>query len=117
MQYNAVKGSTLAGYLYIFATALLVPAVSDAHNGAVAIAVPVEGIAVDGDLSDWPEDMSRYSIALSEHGDRPQDEEDFQGAFRIGYNAQENALYLAVEVEDESTVIDTTDMWDTQDGC
>ena len=24
-----------------------------AHNGAVAIAVPVEGIVVDGDLSDW----------------------------------------------------------------
>jgi hypothetical protein len=28
-----------------------------AHNGAVAIAVPVEGIVVDGDLSDWPEDQ------------------------------------------------------------
>lgn len=25
-----------------------------AHNGAVAVAVPVEGITVDGDLSDWP---------------------------------------------------------------
>ena len=25
---------------------------SGAHNGAVAIAVPVEGIVVDGDLSD-----------------------------------------------------------------
>jgi len=30
-----------------------------AHNGAVAIAVPVEGIVVDGDLSDWPEGMAR----------------------------------------------------------
>ena len=32
-------------------TALLRPL--SAHNGAVAIAVPVEGIVVDGDLSDW----------------------------------------------------------------
>ena len=29
-----------------------------AHNGAVAIAVPVEGIVVDGDLSDWRADMT-----------------------------------------------------------
>ena len=29
-----------------------------AHNGAVVIAVPVEGITLDGDLSDWPEDMT-----------------------------------------------------------
>ena len=35
---------------------LCVPPVQ-AHNGAVAIAVPVEGITVDGDLSDWPEEM------------------------------------------------------------
>ena len=34
-----------------------------AHNGAVAIAVPVSGIAIDGDLSDWPEDLRRYPIA------------------------------------------------------
>jgi len=38
----------------------------EAHNGKVAIAVPVEGIVVDGDLSDWPEDMRRYPILLLE---------------------------------------------------
>jgi hypothetical protein len=30
---------------------------AQAHNGAVAIAVPVEGITIDGDFSDWPEGM------------------------------------------------------------
>ena len=37
---------------------------AEAHNGAVALAVPIEGIVVDGDLSDWPEDMRRYAVAL-----------------------------------------------------
>ena len=91
----------------------------EAHNGAVAIAVPVEGIVIDGDLSDWPEGMRRYAIELPEpaYGVRPKDEEDFRGSFRIGFNEQEKALYIAVEVQDESVVIDSTGTWNTQDGC
>ena len=50
---------------------LLAPAPVLAHNGAVAIAVPVEGISVDGDISDWPEELRRYPIALVESGGRP----------------------------------------------
>ena len=30
----------------------------------MAIAVPVEGITIDGDLSDWPQDMVRYPISI-----------------------------------------------------
>ena len=33
-----------------------------AHNGAVAIAVPVEGITVDGDLSGWAIDGPAHPI-------------------------------------------------------
>ena len=33
---------------------------------------------------------------------------DFQASFRVGYSTQENALYVGVEIRDESTVIDTT---------
>ncbi len=90
-----------------------------AHNGAVAIAFPVKGIVVDGDLKDWPPDAQKYPIALREYGVNPRDAQDFQGIFRLGYDARENALYIAVEVQDESTVIDTTAgaRWDTQDGC
>ncbi|MDP6496169.1 MAG: penicillin-binding protein, partial [Dehalococcoidia bacterium] len=84
-----------------------------AHNGAVAIAVPVEGIVVDGDLSDWPAAMRRYSIELVEEGDVPTDGADYQGDFRIGFNEQENALYIAVEVQDESVVKEGT----ARDGC
>ena len=80
-----------------------------AHNEALAFAVPLEGITLDGDLSDWPEAMRRYPIARPEYGSAPEDSVDFQGSFRIGFNAEEQILYLAVEVQDESTVIDTTD--------
>jgi ligand-binding sensor domain-containing protein len=89
-----------------------------AHNGAVAIAVPLEGIAIDGELDDWPEGMKRYPIRLTRAGPGPVDAADYQAAFRVGYHALENVLYLAVEVEDESTVIDTTTgaQWEPQDG-
>ena len=91
--------------LGLFLLSLSLPAA--AHNRAVAIAVPVEGITIDGDFSDWPETMVRYPIALPVYGDSPEDEEDFQSSFRIGYSESENALYLAVEMADESAVIDT----------
>jgi len=41
------------------------PHSAPAHNGAVTIAVPVEEITVDGDLSDWPDYMHRYPISGS----------------------------------------------------
>ena len=90
-----------------------------AHNGAVAIAVPVEGITVDGDLSDWPEDMARHPMRQLTAGPRLAGEDDFTGRFRVGYNERENALYIAVEVQDESVVKEPqgTLRWDTQDGC
>ena len=50
----------------LFALVAAVP--TQAHNGAVAIAVPVVGITIDGDLSDWPEDMTRYPIQRFEYG-------------------------------------------------
>ena len=103
--------------------AALVPATVSAHNGAVALAVPVNGIAIDGDLSDWPAGMRRYSISLAEVGNRIASTADFQGEFRIGYSQAENALYLALEVGDDSTVIDSLvrpagwEDWDIEDGC
>ena len=107
----------LATYLLVL-TLVLWPTVVEAHNGAVAIAVPVAGITIDGDFSDWPTEMRRYPILHRKDGVRLKNAEDFQGSFRVGYNATENTLYVAVEVQDESTVIDTTagSPW-TQDGC
>ena len=107
-----------ASMLMLWLSLLYVPPLH-AHNGALAIAVPVEGITIDGDLSDWPAEMVRHPIPYQEDGDPLKGAEDFKGVFRIGYNVQENALYVAVEVEDESVVREAKGeaRWDTQETC
>lgn len=58
-----------------------------AHNGAVAIAAPVNGIAADGDLSDWPvSGLTRYQVARHEGGSRVRDGGDFAASFRVGWD-------------------------------
>ena len=97
---------------------LLVIPPTYAHNGALSIAVPLSGITIDGDLSDWPEDIERYPIDMPEFGVPPLDKTDLQAAFRLGYNPDEQALYIAVEVRDESVVVlEDHRSWNNQDGC
>ena len=90
-----------------------------AHNGAVAIAVPVEQIAIDGDFSDWQ--TRWYPIRSLDYGAVPHDEDDFTGQWTLGYSEAENALYLAVEIHDDSPVLaplaGETKFWNTQDCC
>jgi ligand-binding sensor domain-containing protein/serine phosphatase RsbU (regulator of sigma subunit) len=86
-----------------------------AHNGSVALAVPVGEIAIDGDFSDWPAGIRRYSIARFGYGDRPEDGNDLKGWFSLGYDNHENALYLAVEVEDDAILVGAEE--EAQDGC
>ncbi|MEW6752232.1 MAG: two-component regulator propeller domain-containing protein [Candidatus Latescibacterota bacterium] len=90
-----------------------------AHNGAVARACPVSGIVVDGDVSDWPDAAQVYPIQRLEYGEPLRGEADLRAGFRVGYDAAEDAIYVAVEVEDDSAVRapDTGVDWDTQDGC
>jgi uncharacterized membrane protein len=105
--------------LYSVLFFLLTTRASYAYSGDMAIAVPVRAIAVDGDLSDWPQTVRWYSIEKVAAGVHAGDSADFTGAFSAGYAADENALYLAVEIQDESTVLDADEwpQWDAQDGC
>ncbi|MFT5089523.1 MAG: two-component system sensor histidine kinase ChiS [Planctomycetota bacterium] len=107
--------------LYVFAsiTVLLLATSAQAHNGRIALAAPVGNIVIDGYFDDWPEDLIRHSISQAEYGSPPLNRSDLDASFRIGYDAQANALYLAVEVSDESVVIDTSAAatWNSQDGC
>lgn len=92
---------------------------AQAHNGAVALAVPLAGIEIDGDLADWPEDLVRYPL---EHiGESTPSGEgsagDFAAAFRLGYEG--DLLYVAVEVEDDVVLpgFDSEGGVFTQDSC
>jgi len=80
-----------------------------AHNGAVAIAVPIEGIAIDGDLSDWPEGMHVYPIReyadtygkTDLTGTDLDTSTDFSPEFVVGYSLEEQLVYLGVRVRDD----------------
>jgi ligand-binding sensor domain-containing protein len=98
----------------------------DAHNGSLALAVPVVDIALDGNLSDWPTEMQWREIAMLGAGESARSEADFKGRFAVGYSAPENALFVAVEVMDQSIVAESgpveelpesTVPWDKMDGC
>lgn len=88
-----------------------------AHNGSVAVAYPIRGISVDGDLSDWPASRERYPVDRALVGPSPSDTTDFRGWFRVAYDQEENSLYLAIEVDDDSVAVDTVASWNGSDGC
>ncbi|MCG8305897.1 MAG: serine hydrolase [Cytophagales bacterium] len=81
-----------------------------------AHAYPIANIAVDGDVSDWPENVTRYSIE-NVYGNALENAEDFEAYFMVGHNLLSQSLYIAVVVSDDAHLIDTAQnaRWDTQD--
>ena len=90
-----------------------------AEPGKVALAFPVEGIALDGDLSDWPSGAIRYHLRQWGDGAPLKGVQDLAGYFFIGYDETENALYVGVDVRDDSVVRqgDQGNEWNRNDGC
>ena len=101
------------------ATMSLAATPTHAQNGSVGIAYPATGINIDGDLSDWPKNTTTYPIARVEYGDKLAGKDDLNAQFRVAYVVAEHALYVAVEVSDDSIVLDGPGVarWDAQDGC
>ena len=75
----------------------------------LALALPLSGITVDGDLSDWPREMPALQIRNEFGAYGPTDteltdldtSEDLSPSFRVGYDPEEQLLYVAVEVRDD----------------
>ncbi len=88
------------------------------QNTSIAYAYPIDPIAIDGDLSDWPKQLTQYPIQEHLLPSRPDNEDDFTAHFRIGYNLDNQSLYLALEVIDDDYIRDTTEnvAWNSQDG-
>ena len=84
-------------------------------NGAVARAAPIDGITVDGDLSDWPDRLERFALQQRQAGDEAADDIDFSAVFRAGYSAAAGCLFLAVEVRDQDHLLDHQLAWQEQD--
>ena len=87
----------------------------------LALALPISGITVDGDLSDWPREMPALPIRnefgiygpTDTEGTDLDTSEDLSPSFRVGYDPQEQLLYVAVEVRDDvlyqAATVDRTD--------
>ncbi|WZP00792.1 serine hydrolase [Isosphaeraceae bacterium EP7] len=105
--------------VFLALATLIAPGRSFGHNGAVAVAYPARGIVVDGNLSDWPAGLKAQPIARVEDGDTLKGEADLAATFRIAYDAQEHAIYVAVEVKDDSVIADGPGKptWNSQDSC
>ena len=90
-----------------------------AHNGAIAYALPLSGITVDGEISDWPSGMTRYTLSNVEVGVAIENEEDLSANFQIGYDQALNTLFIVLEAIDQSIMVEGDDRvnWDTHDGA
>lgn len=63
----------VTGIALLLLTRTLLPQPLCALNGEVAIALPLEGIKVDGDLSDWPEGDEEIPHRPQSGGGPPED--------------------------------------------
>ncbi|MDA0337688.1 MAG: hypothetical protein O2782_21185 [bacterium] len=78
-------------------------------GGPIALATSVTGIVVDGELSDWPQDMPRVPLRndFSVYGRTDLEgvdlrtSDDFSPAMMIGYDDDKDLLYVAVVVRDD----------------
>ncbi len=105
----------LAGCFILF---LLFSNRIQADNGALAYAYPMKHVQIDGDLSDWPQQLAQYPIQIIRtRGTKPNSSNDFEAYFKVGYNLQNNSIYIAVVVTDDSHIIDRSisPAWDQQD--
>ena len=84
-----------------------------------AVARPVSGITIDGDLNDWPVGMERHTIStdLMPEGavyHKNYAVSDGENAyFTVGCNPTDQRLYLAVVVEDDQSVAGFEDVLHT----
>jgi hypothetical protein len=88
--------------LFVYGISVFLSMAAEAHNGAVAIALPMAEITLDGDFSDWSENLPRYAIEIPEYGIVSENGDDLEASFQVGYNLEKKHLYVAITVRDQS---------------
>ncbi len=113
------KTSTLRIAIPLACAALAFGSVALAHNGEVNLIFPVDQApTVDGDLSDWPASAIRWPVARVEYGDALEGTGDCRAFARVAYEKKTNALFVGLEVIDDSIVVTPGETrWHQQDGC
>ena len=86
-------------------------------RSSTALARPLKGIVVDGDLRDWPAGLERHAIARPLEQGRLNKNLAGEGRppaeFRVGYDPGDQRIYLAVTVPDAIPVVNFADTWHT----
>ncbi|NKB72158.1 MAG: redoxin domain-containing protein [Candidatus Latescibacteria bacterium] len=111
----AARGAALQKLALILVfTALALPIQVTAHQGDSTLVAPIlQGIVIDGDLSDWPTGMEKHYMRNHENYYGPTDLEgqdlttspDLTATFMVGYNPDQERLYFAVEARDDHHVL------------
>lgn len=109
--------NTICKQLYAVILFIAISQIALAHNGTIGYAYPLGNITVDGNFSDWPADITIYKIAHIGSDSKPVSDADFNSSFRIGYRAENNSIYIALQVTDDDFIEDTSAnvRWNTQD--
>lgn len=86
---------------FLIAAGLFLVTGAQADNGEIARALPLSGIVIDGDLADWPSDLPRHPVRMNGDSEVVEANDGFEAAFRAGYNPDDNAVYIALEIVDD----------------
>jgi len=106
-----VTGDVLRHVLAALLCTGLVASPAPAHNlGFTALAVPVDSIAVDGSLDDWPDGAPAYRLEAVLKGFASYDgtdpaPEDLTAQFRVAWSPRRHRLYVAVTVRDDRRML------------
>nr|WP_321234950.1 serine hydrolase [uncultured Psychroserpens sp.] len=68
---------------------------------------PIEAITVDGQIEDWPTNLVKHAIDVPLMGSKQDSKTDFSAFFMTGYQKEENALYIAIVINDDEFVLGT----------
>ena len=96
--------------------AILIPSTSYAWNGAVGYATPMSPPELDGDLSEWP-DETDWQPGENNYFHPADSDQDRSAAVRFAYNSADEALYVALRVEDDIHTKPSGDNWRTGDSA
>ncbi|MFT5375272.1 MAG: two-component system sensor histidine kinase/response regulator [Candidatus Latescibacterota bacterium] len=110
--YMLSNSALFGALLRCFAWAVLIGLIffSPISAQQLVVAEAVKNIEVDGDFSDWPTGIPSHSFQSLDN--------QLKAVYRIAYDLDHAALYIALEVSDATPVLDrsSTASWNTQDG-
>ena len=87
--------------LWILLVCLVFPGAVFAHNGAIAIALPGEGITVDGDLADWPATIEWNPVENWYSGGPARGADDISAHVAFAHDPRRQELFVAVDIRDD----------------